>query len=107
MLARGRPAVEQPAARHADSGRGEHRLGLVLLHGERRGQHAGVRIGNAQDLEDSLHGPVLADAPVQRVQRDVRLEAGEDVGDVTPDVDRRDPVAFGLERPGAGRARPQ
>ena len=63
----------------------------------------GVR--DAEDLQDALDRPVLAAEPMQRVEGDVGLEAGERVGDAAIDVDAGDAIALRLERIGALRAR--
>ena len=60
------------------------------------------------DLEQLLHGAVLAAAPVQRDERDVRRRASRRrVDQVAADVDRDDLVAEPLERVLDARARAQ
>ena len=54
-------------------------LALSLLHGERRGEHAGMRVGDAQDLQQALDRAVLAEAAVQRVEGDVGLELAREL----------------------------
>ena len=58
----------------------EHRLEHVLVHAERRGEHAGSDVGHAGELEQPLHGPVLAERPVQHREDDV--DVGQRRGDV-------------------------
>ena len=106
VTGRGFAAVDRHALRDGDAGRLEDDLGLVLLHGERRGEDAGMGVGQAQDLEQALDRAVLAEAAVQRVEDDIglRREVLEHGRDVRPDVDRRDPIALPLERLAAGLA---
>ncbi len=98
VVPRGREAVEEAAARHRDAGGGQHRLGLGLVHRQRRGQHARVGIGDAQQLQHALHAAVLAPAAVQHVQRHVGLQPGQHLGHVTAHVDRRHPASQPLQR---------
>ena len=65
-----------------NAGRRGDALRLVLVHGERRGEHAGMRVGDAEDLEHALDRAVLAERPVQRVEDDVGLQLREHLGDV-------------------------
>ena len=91
-------ATGTPAAR-------EHRLGAVLLHGERRGEHAGMGVRNSQDLEQTLDRAVLADRAMQRVEGDVGLQREQHFGDVAADIDARDAIAARLQRVGAALSR--
>ena len=54
------PARRRQAAGHP------HHLGAHLVHRERRGHHAAAGVGDAHQLQRTLHRPVLAVAPVQR-----------------------------------------
>ena len=94
-------AVEEPAARHGDAGRGQHRLGLGLVHGQRRGQHAGVGVGDAQRLQHALDAAVLAPLAVQGVEADVGLQLGQHLGEVAAGVDAADLGAQPLQGVGA------
>ena len=76
-----------------DAGGAEHRLGVVLLHGDRGGQHAGMSIGNAENFQHALQRAVFAGPAVQHVERDVGLGFGQRGGDIAADIDRRDAVA--------------
>ena len=49
----------------------QHRLEDVLVHAERRGEHAGADVGHAGELEQALHRPVLAERPVEHGEDDV------------------------------------
>ena len=94
-------------ARDRQPGGGEHRLRRDLVHRERGGAHAGMRVGNRQPVEHALDRAVLAEAAVQRVEHRVgaRCERGDHGGEVFADLDRRD-VEAGLaqrERSPAGR----
>ncbi len=53
---------------HRDAGGLEDDLGLMLVHRQRRGQHARMRVGDAQEFEQALDGAVLAISPVQRIE---------------------------------------
>ena len=53
-------------------------LGARLVHRQRRGEHAGMRVGNAQPFEHALDAAVLAPAAVQRVEGDVGLRRRPD-----------------------------
>ena len=65
------------AVEHRDAVRDRHALvphdGLeeVLVHAERRGGHAGADVGDVRELEEALHGAVLAEGPVQDGEDDV------------------------------------
>ena len=48
-----------------------HRLEEVLVHRERRAEHARADVGDARELEQPLHRPVLAEGPVQDREDDV------------------------------------
>ncbi len=88
-------------------GIGHRHLGDVLLHGERRGEHAGMAVGNLQDFQDALDGAVLAGPAVQHVEGDIGLEIREHRRDVAAHIEAGDPVAPAFQRRGAGRAGPQ
>ena len=62
-------------ARHRQPGRREDLLGPRLVHGQRRGQHAGMGVGDPQPFQQALDAAVLAPAAVQRVERDVGLQS--------------------------------
>ena len=100
-------AVDDAPMRHGHAGRREHRLGEVLLHRERGSEHARMRIGYAQDLEQALNRAVLAAHPVQGVEGDVGPELRQRVGDGPVDVDAGDAVADRLEGVGALASRIQ
>ena len=95
-------AVDHLRFRHRNADRLGDLLGLLLVHGKRRGEHAGMGVGNAQIFEDALDGAVLAERPMQRVEDDVRLELGKHGADIARDIDAGDLVAFLLKRIGTG-----
>ena len=72
---------------------GEHLVGRADA-----GRHARAGVGDADDLQQLLHGPVLAVAAVQRDERDIGRVRGQAVEQVRSDVDRDDPVAEALKR---------
>ena len=104
MSARSFVPIDRNAMRDGNPCGLENDLGEVLLRRQRRGEHAGVRIGNAKNLEDALNRSVFPDASVQRVESDVGPQLCEGVGDRAVDVDAGDAVALGFERVGAAAA---
>ena len=50
-------------------------LGLVLVHGQRAGEHAGAHVGQAGHLQQPLDGPVLPEGAVQHREHHVRRDA--------------------------------
>ena len=102
-------AFAAPSSRNAVSrervevGRGDagvaHRvLGEHLVHAADAGGRAGAGVGEADELEQLLHGAVLAAAAVQRDERDVGARRLEPLDEVGADVDARHLVAEPLER---------
>ena len=61
-------AIHDARLRHRNAGSLGDMLGLRLVHGKRRSQHAGMRIGNFEIFEDALDRAVLAEGPMQRVE---------------------------------------
>ena len=49
----------------------QHRLEDVLVHAERRGEHARADVGDTGELEQALHGAVLAERAVQHREDDI------------------------------------
>src|SRR3954451_6564978 len=82
-------------------------LGQHLVHRAGAGEHAGAGVGDPQDLEQLLHGAVLAVAAVHGDERGVRTSGAQLVDQVGADVDRHDLVAQPLERVLDPRARPE
>ncbi len=66
-------AAQGDVAGDRDAAVAQHRLAQVLVHGERRSGHAGAHVGHAGQLEEALHGAVLAEGPVQQREDDVDL----------------------------------
>src|SRR6185437_6838488 len=58
---------------------GEHILGALLVHGERRVQHARMGVGNPQKFQHALNAAIFAPPAMQRVEHHVRL-GGEELG---------------------------
>ena len=71
----------------------EQLLGLALVHRERRREHVGAGVRDAEQLEHALHAAVLAHPAVQRHERDVGMLLAERDVEVAVDVDRDDVVA--------------
>ena len=57
-------------------GRGEQPLHHVLVHADRRAEHARADVGHAGELEQALHAAVLAHRPVQHREDDVDAARG-------------------------------
>ena len=94
-------ACDDVAGRGGQVVQAEDLLGLGLVHGQRRGQHARAGVGDAQHLEQPLDAAVLAVAAVQRQERDVDAGLAQHQVDVAIDEDRRGVVApFRAARPG-------
>ena len=66
-----RVGLDDVARRRRQVVQAEDLLGLALVHGEARREHARARVGNAEHLEQPLHAAVLTVASVQREERDV------------------------------------
>ena len=71
----GRPGVisvlaQRPERGLGDAVGGEHLLGHRLVHRQRRAEHAGPDVGGVGQLEQPLHGAVLAHRAVQQRQHD-------------------------------------
>ena len=80
-------AERQPA-------RGEDQLHRRLVHADGRGEHAGADVGDVRELEQALHGAVLAVRPVQHRKHDIEREARDDgpLRQVPIDGDERIPA---------------
>ena len=68
------------------SGAGKHLFAPDFVHGQRRGQHSGSHVGQAQHLQRPLHGSVLAERSVQHREHDVQRswQAGQNHKPVLP-----------------------
>ena len=63
--------AKRDTARDANAALPEHALEQILIHAERRGSNACADVRDARELEQALHGAVLAEGPVQDRQDDV------------------------------------
>jgi hypothetical protein len=90
---------------HRNSGCGGNTLRLMLVHGERRGEHAGMGVGNVQDLQHALDRAVLAIGSMQGIEDGIWPQACEHLGDVARHIDARDSVACLFQRLGARLSR--
>ena len=79
---------DDPVLGDRDAGGCGDALRLLLVHGERRGEHAGMRVGDVEDLQQALDRAVLAEGAVQGVEDDVRPELRQHLRDVAADIDR-------------------
>ena len=82
MRARRLGGGRDDAFRHGNAGRLEGDLGAGLVHRERGGQHARMRVRDLQGFEDALDAAVLAALAVERVEASVRPEFGQAGGEV-------------------------
>ena len=57
-----------------------------------------MRIGHAQDFEQALHTAILAPAPMQRIEGDVRLHFQNLIRKIAPRVDLGHMVTAALQR---------
>ena len=101
--------AEGDVPRHRDLGVAHDRLELVLVHRERRAEHTGADVGDAGQLEEPLHGAVLAEGAVQDRDDDVdaRKRRGDTLGWDRQGLDRGAPVALVELARGAGVERPR
>ncbi len=102
VLSRSLAAGEDAPRRHGNARRGENGFGDLLVHRRRRGEHAGMRIGDAQELEHALHHAVLAEAAVQRVEGCVRPQLRKALRRIEADVEAGHAKTFAFERLRAG-----
>ena len=80
-IARGQPsALDHHALRRRAGRRGEDVARHRLVHGERRGEHAGMGVGHGQHFEHALDAAVLAVAAVQGVEHHVRAAPAAGAG---------------------------
>ena len=93
LLARHDNAFGNGKPRRAEDG-----LRPLLVHGERGSEHARMRVGHAQDFEQALHATILAPAPMQRIEGDVRLRFQNLIRKIAPRVDLGHMVTAALQR---------
>src|SRR5690606_29688416 len=62
--------------------------------------HARVRIRDPEHLQHALDASILPEGPVKSVERDIRPETRENLGNVALNIDARDTVTGLLERIG-------
>src|SRR5205814_8420265 len=90
--------------RHRDVRVAHDRLEPVLVHRERGAEYAGSHVGHTRELEQPLHGPVLAERAVQ--DRDDDVDVGErrrdTLGRYRQRLDRGSSLAL-VERPYGAR----
>ena len=63
-----------------------------------------MRIGYAQDLEQTLHATILAPAPMQRIEADIGLHFQDLIGQIAPCIDFADAIAMAFQRLGTALA---
>ena len=62
-------------------------FGLDLVHRKGRGQHPGMRIGNAQPFQNALDAAILAPTAMQGVETDVGFDFGQAHGQIGAAID--------------------
>ncbi len=102
-----RRLVEGEELGRRDAGVQQQVLGEHLVHRARAGQDAGARVGHAEDLQQLLHGAVLAVAAVEGHERDLGRLVAQPADQVEAHVDAHHLVAQPLERVLHARARAQ
>ena len=85
----------------------EHDLGLVLVQRQGRGQHARMGIGNAQEFQHALDGPVLSKTAMQGIESDIGLKRAQAFGNVVADINFGHPITGAAQRLGTALARTQ
>ncbi len=68
-----RPRLDDGVRRDRQALAREHELHEVLVHADRRREHAGAHVAHVRELEHALEGAVLAVGPVQEREDDVDL----------------------------------
>ena len=99
--------AERDVPRDRDPAVSEHGLEQVLVHAQRGGGDAGADVGDARELEEALHGAVLAERAVEDREHDVDLaerRGRRGVGDDRERLDAR--AAEAPARPEASSQRP-
>ncbi len=79
-------------------------LGPLLVHRKRRGENAGMGIGDFKVFQHTLDHPVLAIRTVQGIERDIGFQIAEHRANIVIDVDARHPVTFCFKHIRAGIA---
>ncbi len=98
-------ARHDPAVGDRDAGRPHHLFRALLVHGERGGQHARVRVGHADQLQQTLHAAILAPAAVQGIEAHLGLHGAQLIGEIAAHVDEGHLVAGLLQGRAARLAR--
>ena len=89
---------DQPTFGAGESRFAIHSLGPLLVHGQGRGENAGVRIRYAHPFKDALHASVFAPAPVQSIESHVWFDFTESLNDVAARIDLNNIVSFVSKR---------
>ena len=79
----------QHAFHHRQTGGAVDFLGLDLVHRQGRGQHAGMRIGDAKPFQQALDAAILAPAAMQGVEADVGAQFGQPRRQIGAAIDLR------------------
>src|SRR5258705_5877936 len=105
MAARRATPVDYDAWHDRQTGGAESGLGTLFMHGKRRGEHAGMGVGNLQDLQKPLHTAIFAPTSVKRVEGGVGLDLAQTLGKIVAGIDLRDVEALLAQRIGASPSR--
>ena len=69
-------------------------LGAFLVHRQRRGQDAGMRIGNAHQFQQALHRAVLAEAAMQSIEDSIGVGAKQLIAGIVTGIHHHRIEAF-------------
>ena len=78
--------------RNMKAGARHHRVGARFVHAERRREHTRAGVRKGEQLEHSLHGAVLAQPAVKRVEHASEVAVAQNVPGVHIEVDAGDVV---------------
>jgi hypothetical protein len=77
------------ACHHRQASGAINLFGLHLVHRQCRSEHPGMRVGNAQPLQNALNAAILAPAAMQGVEADGRLDVSKACRQIGAAIDPR------------------
>ena len=89
-----RGSGHQQAFGHRQAHAAIHRLAARLVHCQRRGQNAGMRVRNAQPFQQALHAAIFAPTAMQRVKGDIGFGMCQLRGQIIASVNLDDLIPF-------------
>ncbi len=90
------------AVDHRQTGGAVHVLGALFVHGQRRGQHTGMRIGHPNPFQQTLNAAVFAPTAMQAVQDGIRFDGVQNGNEVGACIDLNHSVSLVPQRRCAG-----